>query len=130
MTKKGLLATNGTLWFIAAFNILRKGIAALADDHRPLVVFSVLIVATGFFFMFKKVSWRYSQRVWHLEGEHFPIYRFMSLRGYLLIGLMMSMGIGFSFIPGIPNAFFAGFYPGLGFGLLSGSIRFFYQVFR
>ena len=125
MGKRGLVATSGILWAIAAFNILRKGIPALISDHRLMVVIVAVAVATGFFLMFRKVSNKYTERVWSLEGERFPIYRFMSAKGYLLIGIMMSMGIGFSFIPGMPEAFFAGFYPGLGFGLATGSICFF-----
>ena len=125
--KRGLVATSGVLWAIAAFSILRKGIPALVAEPRVLVVNAAVIIAAGFFMMFRKVSNRYTERVWALEGERFPIYKFMSPRGYLLIGIMMSMGIGFSFIPGMPQAFFAALYPGLGLGLLSGSLRFFYR---
>lgn len=118
---------SGALWAIAAFNILKKGIPALVGTHGPVVVVAALIVAVGFFMMFRKVSRKYTDRIWDLEGERFPFYRFMSLKGYLLIGFMMSMGIGLGHIPGMPEHFFAGLYPGLGFGLLSGSLRFFYS---
>lgn len=125
MTKRGLLITNGLLWAIASFNILKKGIPALMQDHRWPVAVMAAVIAAGFFMMFKSVSGKYAARVTALEGDRFPIYMFMSPKGYLVIGIMMSMGIGFSLIPGMPQSFFASFYPGLGFGLLSGAIRFF-----
>lgn len=128
MGKRGLVATSGVLWAVASFNILKKGIPALVLDHRLLIVLTALAVAAGFILMFRKVSNRYTDRVWALEGDKFPIYRFMSAKGYLLIGIMMSMGIGLSLIPGMYQEFFAGFYPGLGLGLLSGSINFFYRA--
>lgn len=130
MSKKGLIATSGILWAIAAFNILKKGIPALITDHRVLIVVVAIAIATGFTLMFRKVSAKYTARVLNLEGEKFPIYMFMSVKGYILIGIMMSMGIGFSLIPGMPSEFFAAFYPGLGLGLLSGSIRFFINACR
>ncbi len=130
MGKRWLIATNGSLWAVAACNILRKGIPALAADHRLPVVIIAVAIAAGFFFMFKRVSAKYTSRIWALEGEKFPIYRFMSAKGYMLIGIMMSMGIGFSMIPGMPQAFFAAFYPGLGLGLMSGAVRFFISALQ
>lgn len=128
MTKRGLIITNGLLWAVAAFNILKKGLPALWQDHRWWVVAIALVIAAGFWIMFRRVSTKYADRVMALEGERFPIYKFMSPKGYLVIGLMMSMGIGFSLIPGVPLAFFASFYPGLGLGLLSGAVRFFVRA--
>lgn len=124
MKKRGLIAVNGLLWASASFNILRKGMHAIVMDHRLPVVLVAIAIGAGFFMMFRKVSLRYCERIMKLQGERFPLYMFMSTKGYMLIGLMMSMGIAFNHIPAIPTVFFAGFYPGLGFGLLSGAIRF------
>lgn len=128
MTKRGLIITNGLLWAVAAFNILKKGLPALGQDHRWWILAIAVVTAVGFWMMFRRVSTKYADRVVALEGERFPIYKFMSPKGYLVIGLMMSMGIGFSLIPGVPLAFFASFYPGLGLGLLSGAVRFFLRA--
>lgn len=130
MNKRGLIALSGLLWSIAGFNILRKGIPALVADHRWWVVLATLIVMSGFTAMFKKVSGRYADRIVNLEGKYFPFYRFMSLKGYLLIGFMMSLGIGLARIPGMPRVFFAFFYTGLGTGLSIGAVRFWIKAFR
>lgn len=129
MNKRGLITLSGLLWAIAGFNILRKGIPAMIDDHRILIILGALLVGTGFLFMFNKVSRKYTDRIIGLEGEHFPFYRFMSLKGYLLIGFMMTLGITAAHIPGMPQAFFAFFYTGLGTGLSYGAIRFFISAF-
>lgn len=48
----------------------------------------------------------------------------VSLKGYLIIAFMITLGISLKYIPGIPASFFAWFYMGLGPGLLSAGIRF------
>lgn len=53
-----------------------------------------------------------------------PIYLTFSLKGYLVIAFMITLGITLRHIPGIPSSFFAWFYLGLGPGLLSAGIRF------
>ncbi len=53
-----------------------------------------------------------------------------SLKGYLIIAFMVSLGIGLKHIPGIPSNFFAWFYSGLGPGLLSAGVRFLLRWFR
>lgn len=124
LSKRGLLILSGLFWGIAGFNVLRKGIGALAADHRWWVVLLAVLIGTGFLLMFRGVVRKYSTRILELEGERFPFYRFMSVKGYLLIGLMMSLGIAAGLIPGMPTAFFASFYTGLGTGLSYGAIRF------
>ena len=130
MKKYGLLTVNAVLWLFASYKILKKGLSALCEDHRVWIIILALVIGTGFFMMFRSISRKYAARVLNLEGERHPIYRFMSLKGYLNIGFMMSLGMGISFIPGVPAWLFAFFYPALGFGLLSGSVRFFIAAIR
>lgn len=128
--KRGLLLLSGLLWSIAGFNVLRKGLAALAEDHRWWIVLLALLIGSGFVLMFTGVVRRYTLRIRTLEGERFPFYRFMSLRGYLLIAFMMTLGISLGLLPGMPTAFFASFYTGLGTALSYGAIRFILSAFR
>lgn len=125
VSKRGLLIMSGLLWSIAGFNVLRKGLAALATDHRWWVVLLAGCIGIGFVMMFTGVVRKYTQRILALDGERFPIYRFMSAKGYMLIGLMMTLGITMGLIPGMPVTAFAFFYTGLGTGLTYGAIRFF-----
>lgn len=124
MTKRGLILLNAALWGFAGYKILSKGLPALLTNHSWWVVILCIVIAAGFLAMFRKVSGKYVTRIQNLEGTHFPFYKFMSVKGYILIAFMMSLGIIASRIPGMPEAFFAAFYPGLGSGLLLGSIRY------
>lgn len=130
VSKRGLLILSGLLWSIAGFNVLRKGLTALVEEHSWWIVLLAFIIGTGFVMMFRGVSEKYSRRIYTLQGEKFPCYRFMSLKGYLLIGFMMTLGITMGLIPGMPTAFFASFYTGLGTGLAYGAIRFFINSIR
>lgn len=130
VSKRILLIMSGLLWSIAGCNVLRKGLVALAEDHRGWVIWLALLIGIGFMMMFRGVVRKYSTRIRTLDGERFPFYRFMSVKGYLLIGFMMSLGIAVSLIPGMPVAFFASFYSGLGAALCYGAIRFFINCFH
>ena len=63
-------------------------------------------------------------KIHSLPGPWEPIYLTFSLKGYLVIAFMITLGITLRHIPGIPSSFFAWFYLGLGPGLLSAGIRF------
>ena len=67
---------------------------------------------------------KYSERIHALPGPKEPIYKTFSLKGYLIIAFMITLGITLKYVPGIPRNFFAWFYLGLGAGLLSAGIRF------
>lgn len=130
--RRGLLILSGLLWSVAGVNVLRKGITALVEVlsqswswYAAIVVLLAIAIGTGFLLMFRGVVRKYTRRIQELDGERWPFYRFMSVKGYLLIGLMMTLGISASMIPGMPEAFFASFYTGLGTGLAYGAIRFF-----
>lgn len=116
---------SGLLWSIAGVNVLRKGISALLQDHRWWIVLLAIGIGASFLTMFRSVVNKYTLRIQAMDGERFPFYRFMSAKGYLLIGFMMTLGISVSLIPGMPPAFFASFYTGLGTGLSYGALRFF-----
>ena len=123
-----LLAVNGLLWTAIGTKIAVTGIRhyLMLDDLLALwwmVPLSILVFA-GFYLMFTKVIARYSARILSLPDERTSIFRTFSLKGYIIIAFMISLGICLKHIPGIPEKFFAWFYCGLGPGLMSAGIRF------
>lgn len=114
--KVWLKIANGLLWFAAGFNILRIGIKA-AMDNGTLVWLWCIPVFIAFDLMFSRVIGKNSRRIDGLEGEKAPIWRFMNLRGYLIIAFMMTLGIVLRASGKLPDAFFAFFYTGLGTAL-------------
>jgi len=124
---KHLLAINGLLWTAIGTKITITGVSHyLKADPRALlwmIPLSVLVFA-AFYMMFTGVVRKYSARILSMTEEKAPIWKTFSLKGYLIIAFMISLGIGLKHIPGIPSHFFAWFYCGLGPGLLSAGIRF------
>ncbi len=122
-----LLAVNGLMWTAIGTKISITGIGHYftASTHKLwwMIPLSVLVFA-GFYMMFTGIVRKYSDRIHALPGPKEPIYKTFSLKGYLIIAFMITLGITLKYIPGIPESFFAWFYMGLGPGLLSAGIRF------
>ena len=128
-----LLAINGLMWTAIGTKISITGISSyLKADTSMLwwmIPLSVLVFA-GFYMMFTGIVRKYAERIHSLPGPEEPIYKTFSLKGYLIIAFMITLGITLKYIPGIPQTFFAWFYMGLGPGLLSAGIRFLIRWIR
>ena len=123
-----LLAINGALWTAIGTKIAIAGIRNYLQVPWKksllwMIPLSVLVFA-GFYVMFTGVVRKYSERILSMQEEKMNVFRTFSLKGYLIIAFMISLGISLKSIPGIPRSFFAWFYCGLGAGLLSAGIRF------
>ena len=71
----------------------------------------------GFHPMFSRLVKKNSQRITDLDGEcHNPL-RFFDRKGYIMMAVMMSFGIGMRAAGLFPNWFIAFFYTGLCLGL-------------
>lgn len=128
MEKKHLYLVAGVIWGIPGVIISVKGINAYRIQPSEDIWWLLLVTAavlTGFFFMFRRIVDRYCTRIASLSenvniGQTFPV------RGWILLIFMMGLGIALKHIPGIPAAFTASFYSGLGPMLLLSSVRFMY----
>lgn len=122
-----LLAVNGLLWTAIGTKIAVTGVVNYLKTEPGKLGWMIplsLLVFTGFFMMFTGIVRKDSERIHALPGPREPIYKTFSLKGYLIIAFMITLGITLKYIPGIPLSFFAWFYLGLGAGLLSAGIRF------
>ena len=130
---KHLLAINGLLWTAIGTKITVTGVSHYLMVDRPqyllwMIPLSILVFV-GFYMMFTGVVRKYSARIMSMTAEKTSIFRTFSLKGYLIIAFMISLGISLKYIPGIPDSFFAWFHLGLGLGLLSAGIRFLIRWF-
>ena len=82
------------------------------------------IVFVGFWFMFTGVVRKYAERIMAMTEPRTSIFKIFSVKGYLIIAFMITLGITLKRISQIPDSFIAWFYSGLGPGLLSAGIRF------
>lgn len=123
-----LLLINGLLWTAIGTKITVTGVSHYLQLTRPGALFWMIplsiMVFAAFYVMFTGVVRKYSSRILSMTEEKTGIWKTFSLKGYLIIAFMISLGIALKHIPGIPPTFFAWFYCGLGPGLLSAGFRF------
>ncbi len=123
---KHLILVNGLLWTAIGIKISLIGI----DYYRHLdsilwwhFILSTAIFA-GFWFMFTGVVRKYSERILKMTEPKTSIFKTFSIKGYIIIAFMITLGIVLKRIPQVPDSFIAWFYCGLGPGLFSAGIRF------
>ncbi len=132
MNKKLLYCIAAAIWGIPGIIITVKGIRAYATMHTADLWWLLLITAcvlAGFYYMFKRIVDRYAMRIAALP-EKTSIWQTFPLRGWILIVFMTCLGITLRFIPGIPSAFTASFYSGLGPMLIFAACRFISHRFQ
>lgn len=129
MNRKHLYVVAAVIWGIPGIMITLKGIKAYAIQPSENLWWLLLITAfvlASFFLMFRRIVDRYSERIASLP-ERVKIWQTFPLLGWILLIFMMSLGIALKHIPGIPSAFTASFYTGLGPMLLLSAGRFLFN---
>lgn len=126
MKRKHLFILAALIWGIPGVSITLKGVTAYRDVIRGDLWWLLLITAAtciGFYFMFRRIVARYSERISSLPDK---VNAFMTFptRGWILLIFMMSLGITLKYIPGIPSEFTASFYCGLGPMLLLSAMKY------
>lgn len=91
--------------------------------HGWYYLLSVLVFA-GFYVMFTGIIRKYTERIEAMPDPKTSIFKTFSVKGYIIIAFMITLGITLKRIPLVPDSFIAWFYCGLGPGLLSSGIRF------
>ena len=126
MNRKHLYIVAAVIWGIPGTIISVKGISAYltqSPDHLWWLLLITASVLTGFFFMFRRIVNRSCDRIVSLPDK-VRIWQTFPVRGWILLVFMMGLGITLKNIPGIPPAFTASFYTGLGPMLIVSSFRF------
>ena len=121
-----LILFNGLLWSAIGIKILLTGISyylRLPEIHWWYYLLSVLVF-TGFYVMFTGIVRKYAERIEAMPEPKTSIFKTFSIKGYIIIAFMITLGITLKRIPQVPDSFIAWFYCGLGPGLLSAGIRF------
>ena len=121
-----LILVNGLLWSAIGIKILLTGIGHyLRLPAIPWWYFLLsAMVFAGFYFMFSGIGRKYSARIEAMTEPRTSVFKTFSVKGYIIIAFMITLGITLKRIPQVPDSFIAWFYCGLGPGLLSAGIRF------
>ena len=126
MKKKHLYIVAGVIWGIPGAIISVKGIKAYQMQPPEDIWWLLMITAAvqaAFFMLFRKIVDRYCDRIASLPDK-VKIWQTFPTRGWFLLIFMMSLGITLKHIPGVPSAFTASFYTGLGPMLILSSVRY------
>ena len=121
-----LILVNGLLWSAIGIKILLMGISyylQLPEIHYSYYLLSLLVFAC-FYVMFTGIVRKYAERIEAMQEPRTSIFKTFSVKGYIIIAFMITLGITLKRIPQVPDSFIAWFYCGLGPGLLSAGIRF------
>lgn len=126
MNRKHLCLVAGVIWGIPGLIVTSKGIVAYGMQPSEDLWWLLMITAavmTAFYLMFRRIVQRYIGRIASLPDK-VSIWQTFPTRGWILIVFMSCLGSVLKIIPGIPSAFTASFYTGLGPMLLLSSFRF------
>ena len=126
MKQKHLFYIAALIWGIPGVFISIKGIKAYcaqpSSDLWWLILISLAVIS-AFLTIFRRIVAKYSARIISLKGNITPCDTF-SKSGWAIILFMMGLGMALKLIPGIPSAFTASFYSGLGPALIYAAITF------
>ena len=128
MTKKGLILLAGIVWSVAGINVARMGVATwltLERSRYPLLFAGALATFVVFGIMFFRLTKKNLRRIAAFERERNPFWMFMSLKSYLIMTFMISLGVVLRNYTATPRTFIAPFYVGLGTALLLAGIAYF-----
>ncbi len=116
ISKRLLYLIAAVIWGIPGLIIAIKGIrayTAMPTDELWWLCLITLGVLISFIWMFRRIVNRYCNLIAALPDQT-TIGHTFSLRGWVLIVCMSSLGIALKFISCIPAEFTASFYSGLG----------------
>ena len=107
-----LILVNGILWSAIGTKITLTGIGAyrrLPDVHWWYFLLSALVFA-GFYVMFTGIVRKYAARIEAMPEPRTSIFKTFSVKGYIIIAFMITLGITLKHLPWIPDSFIAWFY--------------------
>lgn len=130
VTKRTLLAVAALVWMAAGFNVLRLGLLEYAANFSFLVVVLTIVIFVLFGWLFQKMAAKNGKRILAFEAARVLVFKFFTVRSYIIIALMMTFGIVLRNIPAVPRMFIAFFYVGLDAALFLAGVRFAVNYFR
>ena len=127
VSKRTLLFIAGLVWGAAGFRVFTIGEGDVLLHKKSLIltlIFSIIIFYIFFNFIFKKMFIKHTKRIINSNLQKQCMFSFFDIKGYLIMGFMMSFGIIVRSL-GIFNPVALGaFYMGLGAALFLSGITF------
>lgn len=130
VSKRSLIGISAFVWLIAGFNVLRFGIIEYRGRFSFLILMFTVAVFIPFFIMFQKMVVNNIKRILSMAENKILFLKFFSLKSYIIIAFMMTLGIVLRNMELVPRYFITFFYTGLGTALFSAGLRYLYKLIR
>ena len=128
-----LLIIAGTVWIIAGGNILRIGIVTWMNNSHDWMfkIGEATIVFLLFFVLiFKRLYYKHTRRIEQKKETRNCPFSFFDVKGWIIMGFMITIGILTRTLHVLPEAFIAVFYTGLSVALITTGTRFIWYWWR
>lgn len=126
--KRALLFLAGGVWIFAGGMLLWRGGIMLADNKSQLFIKLISCAIAGgvfYYLLFDKISAKHTDRIKNLPYNRPCAFAFFNWKGYLIMGLMITMGITLRTTAVISPKYLALMYITMGIPLLISAVRFF-----
>ena len=127
VSKRVLLLVAGLVWGFAGLRVftLGRGDVVLNKGNVFIsIVFSITIFYIFFNFIFKKIFIKHAKRIINSKLEKQCIFSFFDIKGYIVMGCMMTFGIVIRNLGVLNNTLLGNFYMGLGAALFLAGLTF------
>jgi len=127
VSRRTLLFVAAIVWFFAGGMLISRGISGVIQYTDFLILKLITAILSGavfYGFMFRRISGKHIQRIVSQPGDRLPVYSFFSLRSYMMMGIMISMGVTLRKTGLVPFQYLSVFYVAMGLPLLISAFRF------
>ena len=129
VSRRTLLLIAGLVWIIAGANILRIGIITWVDDQREWLFKTgeaIVVFLLFFSLIFRRLYNKHTARIGQKADRNCP-FSFFDVKGWLIMGFMITLGILVRKLHLLPTSFIAVFYTWLSSALILTGILFLVQ---
>lgn len=127
VSKRTLLLVAGLVWGFAGLRVFTLGGGDVSLHQGNIVisiVFSISIFYIFFNFIFKKMFAKHAKRIINSKLQKQCIFSFFDIKGYIIMGCMMTFGIVIRNLGVLNPTFLGNFYMGLGAALFLAGLTF------
>lgn len=120
------------VWTFAGGMLLHKGYVFFYQSGNYIWLRLIISIISGilfYVFMFSKISLKHTHRIMNLDAEKPCLFSFFSLRSYILMSIMISIGIFLRKSGLIPVFYLSVLYVTMGIPLFTSAFRFYYFGF-
>jgi hypothetical protein len=125
--RQWLFFAIAAVWLLASVKVFMTAWEGILSSGFPVMYFVLVSFVGSMIFtrlVFLKITAKYIYRIHNMENERPSIFSMFSLRSYLLLVFMITMGITFKYLDIIPVYLLSMFLGALGLSLFTSSMHF------